>query len=254
MWIEIDDTSTTANGGFPIDVIIKQSPAVKVVTIDLPGGEDVDASTKLQPIDLSVKISIEPETYTTAGFVTAANAVIHQFYPDVDSDQGYKKLRYSDEPDKCIYVRPDSGYKLPQNWPIGERTQTDVTIPLRARTSYWLSNTATTGTIAAGVSSGGVTNNGDLTTPYEFTVTFTGAVSQFSITGGGNAISVSGSFDTGNTVVVNTETKRITVDDVYIAAGNFSGEFPNCPTGSQTIYKTSSNVAVEYSFTKRYRS
>jgi hypothetical protein len=254
MWVEIADVATSANGGYPIDVTVKQSPAVRVITIDLPGGEDVDASTKLEPIELGLTISIEPDTYTTAGFVTAANAVIGQFYPELDSNQGYKKFRYSQEPNKCIYVRPESGFRIPQNWPVDERKQAEVEIPLKARTSYWLSNTATTGTIAAGAATGSVANNGDIKTCYELTVTFTGAVSVFVLTGGGNTLSISGSFNTPNTVVVNTETKTILVDDVNIAAGNFGGDFPICPTGTQTLTKTSANVALSYSITKRYRS
>jgi hypothetical protein len=254
MWVELDSIATSANGGYPIDVTIKQSPAVQVITVDLPGGEDSDASNKLQPIELSVSLSIEPDTYTTAGFVTAANAVISQFYPDLDSNQGYKKFRYSQEPDKCIYVRPDGGYRLSQNWPVDERKQAEVEIPLRARTSYWLSNTATTGTIAAGATTGSVANDGNIKTCYTLTVTFTGAVSVFGVTGGGNALSVSGSFSAANTVVINTETKKILVDGTYIAAGNFGGEFPICPTGTQTLTKTSASVALSYSITKRYRS
>jgi len=254
MWIEINDVATTANGGFPIDVSIKQLPAVEVKTIDLPGGEPGDASLRLQVFSIDVKLSIEPDTYNTASFVTAANAVIRQFYPDLNENAGYKKFRYSDEPSKCIYARVESGFKVPQAWPISERNQAEIDISLTTRTHYWLSNTATTGTIAAGAATGSVSNDGDLNTQYAMTATFTGAVTAFSITANSLAITVTGNYGTATTATIDTETKEIKVNGNYIAAGGFSGDFPNCPTGTQTITKTSANVALAYSITKRYRS
>ncbi len=254
MLVKLNNVATTANGVGVIDVQIKGIPAVEVKEVDLPSKGPQDVSIRMQPVEMNLTLGIVPLDRTHSGLVTATNAFISQVWPNLSSNQGFIKFEYDDAPNKCIYVRPNSGFKIQESYPVDQRRVGRVDMPVKANTWYWLSTTATTGTIASGSVSGSTNNNGHFTTDPTYTVTFTSSVTAFSITAGDNTLTVTGSFGTGSTITIDAEKREIKLNGSLIAAGAWSGNFPLMEIGIQTIYKTQNNVKVDYTYTKRYRS